>query len=36
MVLLPEPEGPMMDTSSPASISSETPRRAWTSMSPIR
>ena len=30
-VLLPEPDGPMIATSSPASIETSTPRRAWTS-----
>src|SRR5438874_6360529 len=32
---LPEPDGPMIATNSPSSISSETPRRAWTITSPI-
>src|ERR1700730_9724352 len=31
----PEPDGPMMATKSPFSISSETPRSAWTSCSPM-
>ena len=28
---LPEPDGPMIATYSPAATASETPRRAWTS-----
>ena len=32
---LPEPDGPMIATYSPRSISMETPRRAWISSSPI-
>ena len=32
---LPEPDGPMMATYSPRSISIETPRRAWISSSPM-
>ena len=31
---LPEPDGPTMATNSPASTSSDTPRRAWTAVSP--
>ncbi len=33
---LPEPDGPMMATNSPACTCSETPHRAWTSSVPIR
>ncbi len=36
MVDLPDPEGPMMATKSPASISSETLSSALTVWSPIR
>ena len=31
---LPEPDGPVTHTNSPASTSTFTPRRAWTWMSP--
>ena len=34
-VLLPEPLEPMMATNSPGKISSDTPRTAWTSTSPV-
>src|SRR5262249_22241626 len=34
IVDLPEPDGPMMATNSPRAMSSDTPRRACTSMSP--
>ena len=33
---LPEPDGPMMATYSPASMSKETPRSASTSNDPVR
>src|SRR5687768_1146133 len=33
---LPDPDGPMMATYSPASIAVDTPRSAWISSSPIR
>ncbi len=32
---LPLPEAPMMATKSPRSMVSDTPRRAWTSISPM-
>src|SRR5262249_21266509 len=35
-VLFPEPLGPMIDTNSPAAMSSDTPARARTSVSPWR
>jgi hypothetical protein len=33
-VLFPDPDGPTIATSSPAAMSSETPARAFTSVSP--
>ena len=32
----PDPDGPMMATSSPASIVTDTPRSAWTTCAPSR
>ena len=33
---LPEPDGPITATNSPAAIATETPRSACTSLSPMR